>query len=135
MSALKLNSFKVFFFYVQCPVTEEVLTHEFNELAEQLALTGPDGLPCMVEEHGHDDNETEHDDDETEHDKLIPGTPLNLTCETTFEFVEQLLLRLNLTSDCCLENGTGCVEGGNERALPRTGASQGTLSIIMPFKI
>ncbi|XP_064396790.1 zinc transporter ZIP6-like isoform X1 [Halichondria panicea] len=100
-----------------CPVTEEVLTHEFNELAEQLSLTGPDGLPCMVEEHGHDENETEHDKD-------TPGAQLNLTCESTFEFMEQLLLRLNLTSDCCLENGTACEEGATESTVTRTKVSQ-----------
>ncbi len=113
---------------VQCPVTEEVLTHEFNELAEHLSLTGPDGLPCMVEEHGHDENETEHDKD-------TPGSQLNLTCESTFEFVEQLLLRLNLTSDCCLENGTACEEGATESTVPRTQVSQGILSIYDPVLI
>ncbi len=80
----------------------------------------------MVEEHGHEEGhenetETDHHDDE---DKFTPGSPLNLTCGSSFEFMEMLLLRLNLTSDCCLVNGTECAAPASSGS-QRPSASQG----------
>ncbi len=103
-------------------MTEETLAHEFNELSEELSLLGPDGVPCMVKEHGHNDKNESH---ANETDKTILEAPLNLTCESSFQFIEQLLLRLNLTSDCCLVNGTVCkVTAGS--GSQKTGVAQGT---------
>ena len=32
----------------------------------------------------------------------------NLTCKELYYFVSQMLLRLNVTDECCLVNGTAC---------------------------
>jgi len=103
---------------LQCAVTEHILAHEFTELAEKLSLTGPDGVVCVAEdEHGHDEGGKDHEDEHS--------GPLNLTCESTFEFVEMLLLRLNLTDNCCLENGTVCEEDGEPGGVTRPSSSEG----------
>ena len=70
---------------------------------------------CVIKDDHHEDNETEHDHEEEGHeDEHELSFPLNLTCQNTFQFVEQLLLRLSLTSECCLENGTACEEEEEE---------------------
>ena len=119
------------------------MAHEFTELAEKLAFTGPDGVVCAIEEDHHEGNETEHDHEEEEHgheeegheDEHELSFPLNLTCQNTYLFVEQLLLRLNLVSDCCLENGTACEEEedpGPSRTSTRVAEGESQLLSAIP---
>ena len=56
------------------------------------------------------------------------------SCETYFEFVQQLLLRLNLTTPCCLGNVSYCEEekpAGNSR----TPLKEGVLWLYMPVNV
>ena len=110
-----------------------MLADEFTELASELSLTGPDGIVCMIEDEHHDDNETEHEEEhEEEHGHELPS-PLNLTCENTFAFVGRLLVRLNLTRECCLENVTACEEEmptEPPRTTSRSGVSEGEPQLL-----
>lgn len=94
---------------------EHVLTHEFNELAQEFSLIGPDGVVCSVEDEDHHENETEEE------------AHTNSTyCNAIYDFVSLLLVRLNLTTDCCLENGTMC-DGGTKAPGNKTNLRQGIL--------
>ena len=60
----------------QCAITEDILAHEFSELAKEQMLTGSDGEICYVpgheeEDHHHDDDD-EHDDhdEDSDHDNM-----------------------------------------------------------------
>ena len=107
-----------------------MLADEFTELANELSLIGPDGIVCVIEDEHHDDNETEH---EEEHRHELTS-PLNLTCENTFAFVGWLLVRLNLTRECCLENVTACEEEMPTEPVPTlSGVSEGEPQLLAAF--
>ena len=40
--------------------------------------------------------------------QLSPQISSNLTCSELYFFVSQMLIRLNVTDECCLMNGTAC---------------------------
>ena len=105
-----------------------MLTHEFNELAEELSIRGPGGVVCFVEDEEHHENET-----------MVHEMPTNLTsnftCGVMYEFVNQLLVRLNLTTECCLENGTMCdTDEPTSNTGSRPSPAQGTIIIIIQMQ-
>ena len=61
----------------QCAITDDILAHEFSELAEEQMLTGSDGEICYVpgheEEDHHHDDEDDHDDhdEDSDHDNQL----------------------------------------------------------------
>ena len=83
---------------MQCGVLGYDLAQGFNELANEMSITGPDGAVCY---HHVNSWQTVIQDNDTE-------LASNLTCSVMYEFVNGLLVKLNLTTECCLVNDTAC---------------------------
>ena len=77
----------------QCAITDDILAHEFSELAKEQMLTGSDGEVCYVpgheEEDHHHDDEDDHDDhdEDSHHDDMDHGSGSGSGAKGEYKFV------------------------------------------------
>ena len=109
---------------MQCGLMGYDLTLGFNELANEMSITGPDGAVCY-----HPVHSWQVDINDVNADAKLAS---NLTCSVMYEFVNLLLVRLNLTTECCLENGTAC---GHHHQRNRTSVAEGIHTLIGTSKV
>ena len=83
--------------FPQCNVGGDDVEQVFDQLAKELGITQDNGSMCS-------------------HHMHVPSRSFgfssqpssNMTCSELYYFVSQMLLRLNVTDECCLVNGTAC---------------------------
>ena len=77
-------------------------------------------------------NDTDHHN-ETEHHNETSG--LCSSCDTIYDFVQELLINLNVTTPCCLGNTSACDEIGDATEPPatRTDPAKGIIYKIKPI--
>ena len=90
----KHKQLTVYVFLSQCNVGGGEVEQVFDQLAKELEITQDNGSIC------------------SHHTHVLSGSlsqpSSNLTCSELYYFVSQMLLRLNVTDECCLVNGTAC---------------------------
>ena len=80
----------------QCVVTGDDLADKFTQLSNKAGLAGSDGDLCKV-------------DREENHAFLDAMTNLTCpSCDVMYGFIQQLLVNLDVTTQCCLSNGSAC---------------------------
>ena len=79
----------------ECDVRGENIADKFSELSAKTDLDGSDGQLCKIEQ----ENKT----------ILTMYATTNLTCsscDAVYGFIQQLLVELDVTTQCCLANGS-----------------------------
>ena len=105
----------VFALLPQCNVGGGEVEQVFDQLAKELEITRDNGSTCS--HHTHVLN------------RLLSQPSSNLTCSELYYFVSQMLLRLNVTDECCLVNGTACPDHDHDHERRKVTDAEGSFTV------